>query len=166
MPTMLDGVKHQSLPQMPVTGTWTGEDCAYAAGIIDGEGCITIKRGKPQAEGRQPTYDPVVAVAMSDFEAVDWLKHTFGGYIYDYPQLGKGDRLMRRWCLSGIRCQQFLKLVLPYLKVKRLQAAVVVNFPCRGRSGRRGRSQEVIDAQEHYYWLVRQLKLPEPEGKF
>lgn len=159
MPTTLDGVKHQSLLPSEVNETWTGEDLAYAAGIVDGEGCIVAKRSAVKFRGF-PAYSLSVIVGMADPEAVDWLKGTFGGYIYGYDQKGAGKRPMHRWMLSGLRCQYFLKLLLPYLKVKRDQAEVAIGFPARPRSGRRGRPLEIIEQQEAAYWRLRELKSP------
>jgi hypothetical protein len=95
-------------------------------------------------------------VGMTDFEAVDWLFSAFGGYIYTYQYSER--RPIRRWMLAGAACQEFLKLILPYLKVKRAQAQVAIDFPFRGRCGRRGRTQEFIDQQEVAYWQLRRLK--------
>lgn len=130
-------------------------DLAYAAGIIDGEGCIVGKRGTSRFRG-QYTYNVSILVGMTDFEAVDWLFTTFGGYIYTYQYSNR--RPIRRWGKDGAACQEFLKLVLPYLKVKRDQAQAAIDFPFRGRCGRRGRTQEFIDQQAVVYQQLRDLK--------
>ena len=103
-------------------------DYAYAAGIIDGEGCIGVYNQTSPTTRTKTRLCLSVRVRMSDWEAVLWLKNIFGGCYRPSPQLGYGTRVMYEWVLSSQMASGFLKQVLPYLKNKRRQAELAIQF--------------------------------------
>lgn len=54
----------------------TNEEAAYVAGIIDGEGTITLTRMHAKEYRR-----PVITVASTDLELLLYLKSLCGGYV-------------------------------------------------------------------------------------
>jgi hypothetical protein len=52
---------------------------AYLAGIIDGEGCITIGAGKKET---CINYNALLLVQNTSKELIDWLQKHFGGHVY------------------------------------------------------------------------------------
>jgi len=100
----------------------TTEDLAYAAGLIDGEGSITICRaGKGYHNVR-------VSICMSDGIAVPWLHRTFDGNFYEQRTAKQPDRIYRRWEVYNKKAEVFLRLILPWLRVKRPQAELALKF--------------------------------------
>src|SRR5205823_9147637 len=53
---------------------------AYAAGFVDGEGCIAITRGLSRRRGRY-YYSVGVVVANRQREALDWLLSMWDGWV-------------------------------------------------------------------------------------
>jgi hypothetical protein len=93
--------------------------CAWLAGLLDGEGCITIR---PQ---RRSTFLPAVRVVMCDEEPVTRLYAQYGGSFVLRPRPAPW-RDAFSWQVTGRACQQPLKDALPYLVVKHRQAALVL----------------------------------------
>ena len=66
-------------------------DRAYAAGIIDGEGCISL-RGRKVSERLYTT--PSIEVTNTNRDILVWLQNFFSGGIY----LNKDERPTRKPC--------------------------------------------------------------------
>ena len=96
-------------------------DLAYAAGIVDGEGCVYIYRN---GNGH---YSMRLSVDMTDLIAIRWLRETFGGSTYTWQPSGNNKRMFR-WGVFGFNAQEFLRLILPYMKTKKSQAEVAIEF--------------------------------------
>lgn len=113
-----------------------GIDLAYAAGIIDGEGTIGITELMPNNRARSngtrvrksPQHRIYVAVTMTDASVPMWLHATFGGNIQSLAPRQSQHKPTVRWSMSSKRAAEFCSLVMPYLKVKRLQAELAVRF--------------------------------------
>jgi hypothetical protein len=91
-------------------------DKAYYAGIIDGEGCITVSKGK---------YDHrtlTVAVVMCDEKPVRDLFKEYGGCLFFIEKSNPKWRNAWRWAVKQQKAKRFLEDVLPYLRVKQEQA--------------------------------------------
>lgn len=97
----------------------TDTDLAWAAGIIDGEGSISLARCKRQ--GKDETYSLRVQVGNTDPRMILRLKELFGGSIPKVENRGR-YKPMWRWILYGNAAAVFLTSVLPYLVSKRDQA--------------------------------------------
>ena len=110
-------------------------DYAYAAGLIDGEGCIGVYNQTCPTTRTKTRYNLLVRVQMSDWEAILWMKNTFGGCYRSHPQLGYGTRIMYEWTLSSKMAGEFLKQILPYLKNKRRQAELAIQFQDKRKKG-------------------------------
>ena len=106
---------------------------AYLAGLIDGEGYIGIletKRGN-KAEWhslREFMYSPVMKVAMTNKEIIEWLHNSFGG-TFEVRKAHGNARESYAWTCRKASVREFLKHIHPYLKVKRKQAEVIFRFP-------------------------------------
>lgn len=105
-------------------------DVAYVAGIIDGEGCIRVKKTKPyRCQGRAtPGYDASVQVKMVDRGAVEFVCKTIGGWVYLQKSGLKSGRDQYTCQATGRQAEDGLRLVLPYLRVKRRQAELVLQL--------------------------------------
>jgi hypothetical protein len=123
-----------------------GLDFAYAAGLIDGEGCIGVYNQTCPTTKTKTRYSLSVRIQMSDWEAVLWMENTFGGCYRSHPQLGYGTRIMYEWVLSSKMAGEFLKQILPYLKNKKRQAELAILFQDKRKKG--GRKNNAVREAE------------------
>jgi hypothetical protein len=127
-------------------------DLAYAAGIIDGEGTICI------CHIRRPKCNPdwenrlLVEVNTTDNVIVPWLKSTFGSTVHLQKATRPGCKNSNRWVCTHRRAVAFLQLVMPYLKLKKTQAVLAINFQGSKNWGGKNRwyrkTQEEIDFED------------------
>lgn len=96
---------------------------AYAAGIVDGEGCINSNGIKPESNKLGSIR---VAVSNTDRRVIEWLQENFGGSIYDYPQTEK--RNYYSWQVFCKKAELFLRAICPYLIIKQEQAEVAIEL--------------------------------------
>jgi len=95
---------------------------AYLAGLIDGEGCISIRKtfqyGKDQ-------FKPMVEVGMTDIEPMILLQKTFGGSYW--PEIVRGMNLpLTKWRVTGSHVIPVLEPLLPYMLAKKRQAEIAL----------------------------------------
>lgn len=113
------------------------EKLAYIAGIIDGEGSIMIMRqaSKTFMEQRaksgcfEPHYAPCIRVGMLEKAALEFIVETTKiGKVYQEKSY-HNKRPMYRWMVrSKVDCLEFLRLVSPYLIVKKKQSNLCIKF--------------------------------------
>ena len=115
---------------------------AYAAGIIDGEGCISIYK-KPirngQYQGKLTNYHLTVVVTQKDGKMVDWLYGNFGGSVSLHKKWERPDEKCwtHEWTLNYQNAANFLKQVLPFLVSKKKQAEIAIRFQSRMTFGKK-----------------------------
>lgn len=93
---------------------------AYAAGLMDGEGCIRI------VKYNSITYKVTVEVKMCDIEGVRFLYDFFGGKLSIRDNSNPNHRSVYSWMLHGRNACTFLNRVSPYLQVKRRRAEIAI----------------------------------------
>jgi len=132
---------------------------AYAAGLIDGEGYIGISH-QTSGRAKNSNYQLKVAISMTTKQSVEFMKTHFGGNYYIKPLVEKHKPLFM-WAISGDNASQVLRLILPYLQVKKQQALLAIKFRDEWQSQKdRGRKRcrpEVIEAREIIYKQMRIL---------
>ena len=103
-------------------------DRAYLAGLIDGEGSIYVGAFGPE---RKRSCYPAVAIGMTDKAIIEWVAGHFAVKV-SYVCKRKNPKWLDQYFvrLSGKRAQILCRVLLPYLKVKRRQAELVLTFPC------------------------------------
>jgi len=94
-------------------------DLIYAAGFIDGEGCITTA-----------TSNFRLTISSTDRDILFWFKSTFGGNVNDqHVPKNPNHNIAWKWILCSKReLHLFLKAIFLYLKLKGSQAKVVIDF--------------------------------------
>jgi hypothetical protein len=97
---------------------------AYLAGIIDGEGYVGIKRTKAyKCQGRKtPGFSARIQVRMVDEEPIRLLAETLGGWYYPEKPHSRQGRPLFCWQLGHAKAEDALRMLLPYLRVKKRQA--------------------------------------------
>jgi len=119
-------VNEKELPEKLVA------DKAWMAGFIDGEGCLTISRqirkGRPS-----PAYRPYVTVANTNRSALEFFQSIYGGNIYHVHERRK-DKQGKNWadafdwyCPQPMIVKMLLDLM-PYLRLKKRQAELIIEF--------------------------------------
>lgn len=126
---------------------YTTAELAYLAGLIDGEGNVSIgdtrksprkSRGlrKPRKEYvGQINYTTQVSICNCNLEVLEWLKAKFGGLIHIAKKPGKpGWDIKKAWVMPCKPCREILQSILPYLIIKKNQAKLLIE------------AREIIDA--------------------
>ena len=133
-------------------------DLAYAAGVIDGEGCIRINRSPYGSHETRPTnYNLVVSVLTCDRVLPAFLHSLFGGSFRDYRF--KSKRLHVHWSVRSAHAEAVLRALLPYLKLKREQAEVGLEFrKLTGNNGTR-LTDENRSQRAFYFEEMKRLKV-------
>lgn len=122
---------------------------AYAAGLIDGEGCIY---GLCKMRGSKLNTIVRVSVLMCSKSTVEWLRDNFGGSFYTLPtRANRPDRFL--WQVACSHVVPVLRAILPYLIEKRAQAEVALRLAdllsVWGNPGGNYRSDEQRISQEN-----------------
>jgi len=103
---------------------------AYLAGLIDGEGSITISATPRKREGEAtPRYYSRITLTICNCHPgiIDWLHKRFGGsahWITRDPRYKPSGRVI--W--GNVDTAAILKMVLPYLIIKKHQALLAIKF--------------------------------------
>ena len=97
---------------------------AYAAGLIDGEGCISI------AHRNERVFYPRVDVGMGlkGLPALEKLMATYGGSIQVTRRQSQKWEEARAWRLFGRPLERFLMAILPHLILKREHARLALSL--------------------------------------
>lgn len=99
---------------------------SYLAGILDGEGCITIGAGQKET---CINYNAIVSVQNTSKKLIDWLQSKFGGQVYLSKKATEKTKPAWMWRLTQKKAIELLLLaVLPYLIIKQEQAKVLLSF--------------------------------------
>lgn len=107
-------------------GSFSEIDLAYLAGILDGEGCITISKYKSSSCKQGYSYQIRVQVATKDpIITAECLKITGFGRV-NKKQYKTG--FLYIWCTEAVSAYNVLKLVLPYLRLKTKQAEACISL--------------------------------------
>ncbi|MGJ0510190.1 MAG: hypothetical protein ACR652_24350 [Methylocystis sp.] len=106
-------------------------DLAYAAGLLDGEGCIRItKRGRMGGVGlRVGQCTLTVEVTNTDEGMLRWLRDKFAGSVAFTPENREHNRrAVWHWHCTSNKALRLLDAVYPFLRTKRRQAKLARRF--------------------------------------
>ena len=105
-------------------------DKAYIAGLFDGEGSVSIlstmqKNLKEFKRGRKLTL--LAYVTNTNEDILNWLNKIFGGNK-KFKASGLGKKPCFRWQVGTRTAKEFLEIIYPYLKIKKRQAEIGIEF--------------------------------------
>ena len=110
-------------------------DLAYLAGFVDGEGTLTITSNPNKKERKNPSksYRFIFQVVNTDKEIIDWIASFLGvGFITrrDPRDDGQKNNKIRYILTAGSfdNVAQICNVLLPYLKVKKPQAQLILEY--------------------------------------
>lgn len=94
---------------------------AYTAGIIDGEGCISVRKDRGL----------LIQVANTDLDLLVWIRDHWGGRLYAVGYVRKPRprcKPLFLWNMYGKDAIWILEILLPFLIVKKAQALVALKL--------------------------------------
>lgn len=135
----------------------------WAAGFVDGEGCIHIAKQRYRAH-RSPTYRLGMHVTQNDLATLEHFRDGLGidAPIYKVKRAANHRRQCYTLNYSGTSAMQVISLLTPHLVRKRREADAAQAFWHEGRIGERpgpkGWEPEVVEKRESYFLMLKQLK--------
>lgn len=135
---------------------------AYIAGIIDGEGCITIIKHKTRC--KSPHYQVHVVMCMCDPRILEFLNKNFGGSFRPKRKKTLRWRKAFQWSLVANQAIAFLRIIRPWLVLKAEEADIAIELQkdTINRTKKYGTSRElpkeVLEYRENLRQKITQLK--------
>lgn len=136
---------------------------AWAAGFIDGEGCIHIAKQRYRS-GRADTYRLGVQISQNDRTVLEYLQQAVGidARIYRVKRAHNHRRQCYTLNFCGKAALALLLLLKNFLQRKRAEAQAALDFWREGRMGvhlgGRRLDPALVQVREHYFQLLKQLK--------
>lgn len=135
-------------------------EIAWAAGVVDGEGCLHITNTAPAKSARTLTrqYNLHLRIAMCHRPTLDRLQAIFGsGSVHEVTR--SNAQHSQAWVLSltSWKALDAIQMMRPYLVTKADEADIAISFmqlpraPRGGRNGSRKTPPEIV-AQRHELW--------------
>lgn len=132
---------------------------AYLAGIIDGEGCLTLKVCRHKDGGI--IVHPLIVVVNTSKELFSFITNLIGGHPYWKKNLGsfKTNSLIGEYSIYSRKIKEILPLIEKYCIVKKPQIKVLKRFLALKESNvlRDKNTGRFIPVEEQY--LLKTLKL-------
>lgn len=135
-------------------------DAAYIAGIIDGEGCISLSKKKDPTMRNGYGYRPFLLVSNTHEPLLRFLQKNTGlGRVYKKKAAKAHHKSGYTWQLWSQQASAVLKWVRPYLRVRHKQADLVIRFAEQSNEkfGMRGLPPHIRKYQRDAYTTVRRL---------
>ena len=132
-------------------------ELAYIAGIVDGEGYIGISADHRKRDPDRPCWRLRVSVTNTSEWLVQYLKFSVGGGVI----VLKSDKRLRpcyQWQIGYGKAAEFLKLILPYLQLKRPQAEIAIKFQASIGGSTRILTDEQLAVREAQMILLKSMK--------
>lgn len=111
---------------------WSVDVLAYAAGVIDSDGSISIGLDRSAMRARRrgggSIYRERVTLRQVDPQAVDLFHAVFGGSRFVYTPRRKRAHPLHSWQIGDRRASILLAALAPYLRLKRRQADLCVEL--------------------------------------
>lgn len=140
---------------------------AYIAGLMDTDGSFMISKRFGHNGMKSPNYIPKISYGEKDSRTPSFIKHTFSNGVIAIKDNDKvvNGRFVWELVVKEDICE-FIRRVLPYLKVKKTNAEILLNF-CENfkavRKGHRfGVPKEELEFREKCY---QDLKVLQRRGK-
>lgn len=146
-----DGLVLKQLAHLGIDSDYVESDLAYAAGIIDGEGTISVRR-QILSRCKSPCYWIFVFVAMCEPTVSQWLQQTFGGGYSVEKSRNPRWKDVHKWKVTTRKAEEFLIATSPFLKEKRARAEVALELrklakPAGYYRRFRSKPKEVLEAE-------------------
>lgn len=97
------------------------ENIIYISGLFDGEGSINVHRSGDKKLWLQ------ITITNTHYETLKWISNICGGTIRSSGGKKKYKPVFS-WQASSWMAYSLLKIMLPYLKIKKEQALIAINY--------------------------------------
>jgi len=143
----------------------TETDRAYLAGLLDGEGHIGITLAKPRVGREWRTHALMVTLANVNIPVLEWARSIAPKGTLVLRQQPTGTQKIGNVRWSSIAGANLLRTVLPYLRIKRQQAILGLQFA--DALANRAHPTKFISEEEWYRreelrLAIRQINRPDP----
>lgn len=134
-------------------------DIRYLAGLIDGEGCISVGK-QTRKDMISPYYHLRISIEMTSKEVINKIYQHYGGSLHKQK-----NRLNRKavytWSITGKYAYELLSLLIPYLIIKRQEAILGKEFfeeikLSKGKWHKITREENI--QRDSYYQMMKDLK--------
>ncbi len=133
-------------------------ELAYAAGIVDGEGSISIFLCNSNKRKEQ-YYSLQFAVVNTNHKIIKWFKDNFGGSTRLKGCSDSPECMM--WRITGKKASNILEQLIPYLHIKQDQAKLAISFASTlnplGRNRNNVCTPRTLEIREEMYKMSKQL---------
>lgn len=109
------------------------DDIAYAAGLFDAEGSISITKSK-RKRCISPSYKLHINLTSTNWPILNWFKNNFGGCISCDKRKKKS---CFQWATATNVAANFLQEIIQDLQIKKLQTKLAFRFRDEIRTGRK-----------------------------
>jgi hypothetical protein len=136
------------------------ETLAYIAGLVDGEGCVTLYgTGDKRAVHRMACFAPKLVIEMTDHDLIVWLREQTGvGSIHRHVPKNLRAKIRYRWQVKGQQAVTLLRHLIPWLRLKKQHAELLFAFASTvTKRCKSGLTQKVITRREVLVAGIRQL---------
>jgi len=104
------------------------EKNAYLAGIIDGEGTITILNHQ-QYKRKTKQYKPCISIANTDENLMIFISQNYSEKYHVLRYAGKNNKKCYVWMIRSLdNIQDILERTAPYLVIKKKQAKILYKY--------------------------------------
>jgi hypothetical protein len=133
---------------------------AYIAGLIDGEGSISIVKWKTTGKRRSEVR---VSIYNCNRAMISWLEDKLHAKRRNVPRSKPSWKQAFVVALHSVSATLLLQTVLPYLVAKQGQAELVITYQStKRRVGRKGTGQSVLEEREE---MISQIHLLNKRGR-
>ena len=126
-------------------------DLAYLAGVMDSDGYFTIKRStyniRKIKDSHFPKYGEKVGLKQVQPQAIDLLFNNFGGYRRIEKPTAQNGKPLHSVSLTDRKANFFIKSILPFLRIKKKQAKILIDLRKSINEGKQGRSEIVCNSR-------------------
>lgn len=103
-------------------------DKIYFAGLMDGEGYIFIFNSCVGKSKKYLKLGVKIQMVVDDSGILSAAKESWGGYLYFHKGRQNQHRDTAEWVIENGGAEAFLKDILPYLRLKKQQAEIGIEF--------------------------------------
>lgn len=139
-------------------------DLAWAAGFMDGEGCISIARQTYTDPTRRDTFRLRVDISQNNLKVLRYFEKSVGvqGRLYEVKRSGSQNRDSYHLSYDGDRGFKVIERLLPFLQRKQHEAEAVLEFrntcELNRHFGPKGCPERIWKLRERFYRKLQALK--------
>ena len=137
---------------------WSSEKLSYLAGIIDGEGSITIEiQSQNLRHNRKCDYYSLrLSVINTNLPLLNWIQDSFGGTVRS-RKLVPNRRQCYTWNLYSHKAAEALAACEPYMIVKKNHVTVFLKFASTMTKANSRLSDELLACRRDWYLQLKHI---------